>query len=100
MSQETITREKQVDKTPANLQKCICMSCPSYSAECKTKSLPGVMSAAKSDLSKQNHLEAMFCGFEKSSCFDTPKGCVCGNCSLHQEYDLHRGFYCMKTGGE
>ena len=51
-------------------------------------------------LDKKDHMEGMFCAFEKSNCIDTEKGCICGKCELYKENSLNKGYYCLATGGK
>ncbi len=88
-----------VAKTKENLKKCKCMSCPSYTLGCKIKNVPENMFKLMDDLDNLQHYEAMYCAFEKSHCIDEDKGCLCETCPIHDEYDLHREDYCLKTGG-
>lgn len=91
----------KVDKTKANLKKCNCMNCPSYSLGCKMKAMPkNMMEMMKSDISDVDHMEAMFCAFGKSTCIGEPKGCVCSDCQLHKEYNLDKMYYCLSEGGQ
>jgi hypothetical protein len=90
----------QVAKTKENLAKCMCMKCPSYTFACKMKSMPGNIMAMMSDLAEKKHMEGMYCAFEQSKCIDEEKGCVCGDCPIHKENDLDKGYYCMATGGK
>jgi len=91
----------KVDKSKANLAKCQCMKCPSYGFACKMKAMPkNMMEMMKSDISNVDHMEAMFCAFDKSNCIDEPKGCVCPDCQVHKDYNLDKMYYCLATGGQ
>ncbi len=84
-----------VEKSNKNASLCKCFSCPSYTTECKIKngtSLPN-------DVSKLNHLEAMFCAYEKSNCIHDIKSCKCVECDIYKKYDLNRSDFCVGTGG-
>lgn len=89
-----------VDKTKENLERCLCMTCPSYTLGCKVKNVPVNLFKQMEDLEKVDHFESMFCAFEKSHCIDEDRGCLCDGCPVHAEYDLNREEYCLKTGGE
>ena len=89
----------EVPKTKENLKKCICMTCPSYTFTCKMMGMPGNAILMMGNMDKI-HAEAMFCAYEKSNCIKEEKGCMCGNCELHKEYNLPNGYYCMATGGK
>lgn len=72
--------QKDLKKNKTNLEACICRSCPSYN-DCSTEKK-----------------ELLFCSPEvsRSSCNYRMDGCACGNCTLHLEYDLKSGYYCLK----
>ncbi len=90
-----------VEKSMENLKKCICMKCPSYSFACKMKSMPkNVMSMVKGDLENTEHLEGLFCAFEKSKCIDEEKGCICATCDVYKENELSNLYYCLETNGK
>ena len=91
----------QVAKTKENLGKCKCSTCPTYTLACKIKAIPqGIADLLKSDISKEEHIEAMFCAFGKSRCITEEKGCVCTACPVHAEYDLSNTYFCMENGGK
>lgn len=90
----------QVARTKENLKKCLCMRCPSYTAECKLRNLPYNLYHMVENLKDTNHFEGMFCAFEKSSCIIKDKGCLCQDCTIHSQYQLKNNDYCIKTGGE
>ncbi len=91
-----------VAKTKENLYKCQCMKkCPSYTFACKVKAIPqGIADILKKDISKEEHIEAIFCAFGKSKCIIEEKGCVCDSCAVHAENDLNKTYYCMMNGGK
>lgn len=91
---------KSVEKTKENLKKCACMKCPSYSFVCKIKSMPGNIMGMLGDLSKSEHMEGMFCAFEKSKCIHDEKGCICPTCELFKENKLDKGYFCTVTKGK
>lgn len=86
----------QIAKTKENLKKCQCMHCPSYTTGCKIKNMPENIVSLMEGLKDSPHFEGMFCAFEKSNCIQENKGCLCVGCSIHKEYDLHQGGYCLK----
>ena len=45
------------------------------------------------------HLELMFCAFEKSNCIHENRGCLCEKCPVHKKYALNNEDYCLNTGG-
>ncbi|EKE02057.1 MAG: hypothetical protein ACD_20C00431G0010 [uncultured bacterium] len=93
----------KVDKTLDNLKRCLCPKCPSYTFGCKVEAIPGTivdLAGAKGDISKLEHLEGMFCAYEKSNCINEQKGCLCGDCEVHKDYNLDKGYYCIQTGGK
>jgi hypothetical protein len=87
-----------VPKTKENLNRCICLNCPSYALGCQLKSVPEITQEVKdtldSDMYKVDHLEAMFCAFGKSKCIDEKKGCLCGGCPNMEEYKPGPGYFC------
>ena len=89
----------KVPKTAENLMKCRCMSCPSYTDECKEKAMPGIKELKEGKMD-QPHAEAMFCAYEKSDCISEEQGCVCPTCALFSEYNLQHNYFCIKTGGK
>lgn len=84
-----------VTRTKENLQKCQCMKCPTYTFMCKVKSMPSNIMAMMSDIGKKDHMEAMYCAFDKSKCIDEEKGCICMTCELFKEYNLDKAYYCL-----
>lgn len=54
-----------VDKTVENVRACMCLSCPSYTTTCKLKNGKDI----PYDVSHLEHLELMFCAFEKAIAF-------------------------------
>jgi hypothetical protein len=89
-----------VEKTNENLLKCKCKVCPTYEFTCKLMSIPGNLILLVSDKSEKVHAETMFCAFEKSSCIDTEKGCLCGGCEVHKKYGLEKMYFCLADGGK
>ncbi|MBI2861045.1 MAG: DUF2769 domain-containing protein [Chloroflexi bacterium] len=87
MSQVATTK---VAKTKENLKLCQCMKCPTYTFMCKMKNMPGLMVDMMSDIGKKEHMEAMYCAFDKSKCIDEEKGCICMTCALYKKYNLDR----------
>jgi len=85
----------RVEKTMENVNSCMCLSCPSYTTTCKIKN--GVETVF--DVSHLEHLEKMFCAFEKSNCIRENRGCLCEKCEVHKKYGLHNEDYCLNTGG-
>lgn len=85
----------QVAKTKKNLKKCLCMKCPTYTFMCKMLNMPGNIMAMMSDIGKKNHIEAMYCAFDKSKCITEEKGCICMTCALFKEYNLDKAYYCL-----
>lgn len=88
----------QVEKTMDNAQKCLCLSCPSYTKNCKIKNnLHSVSDVLKKE--NERHWEMMFCAFEKSNCIHENRGCMCQTCPIHKKYALNNEDYCLHTGG-
>ncbi|MGA7077043.1 MAG: DUF2769 domain-containing protein [Halobacteriota archaeon] len=70
----------KVPMTPENKEKCICMSCPTYT---------------------QNSLMGgVFCAMDKSEKTPEMKGCVCVNCGVFAEYKLTGGYFCINGAAE
>lgn len=63
------------DNTKIAIEKCICKECPSF-VECKEK--------------------IAFCFIGKSKCIKEMRGCVCGGCPVHKQFNLKTGYYCIK----
>lgn len=59
-----------VPDTKENMEKCICMDCPTYSS---------CMSDKK---------EGLFCAKGKSGCTVEKKECICESCPIDKEYNL------------
>lgn len=89
-----------VEKTIANIKKCICMKCPSYSFSCKVKSMPTNMLALVEGMDQVEHVEGMFCAYEKSNCIEVEKGCDCRDCQVFKENGLDKTYHCLVTGGQ
>ena len=88
-----------VARTKENLERCKCMDCPSYTLSCKIKNMPGNLYKMMEDLDDIEHLEGMYCAFEKSRCIHEDKGCMCSSCEIHNKYELNRKDYCLADGG-
>jgi len=88
-----------VAKTKENLMKCLCMSCPTYTEECKAKAKPELEELKEGNMDR-THAEAMFCAYEESNCLSEEKECLCPTCVLFTEYNLENSYFCMKTGGK
>lgn len=89
----------KIEKSKENVQKCLCLQCPSYSQSCQIKNTVGTSYKLMTEVDKIKHLELMFCAFEKSRCINESKGCLCKQCEIYQEYNLRHCGYCLKTGG-
>lgn len=93
----------KVDKTLKNAARCRCLYCPTYTFADKIKTFPDTfrrLLETKGDISKHEHLESMYCAYEKSNYIDEEKGCLCGECPVHKDYDLKNMYFCQKTGGK
>ena len=55
----------RVEKTKENLQRCLCMSCPSYTMGCKLKNMPENLVKMFEDFEQLDHFESMYCAFDK-----------------------------------
>lgn len=85
-----------VEKSQINLGLCICRQCPSYSFFCKVKELPINMANLVEDISKEHHVESLFCAVGKSQCIEHEKICICSECKVHKSYELTEGYYCVR----
>lgn len=74
----------RVEKTEANLNKCLCPGCPSYNDCAKEKA------------------EALYCAGEvgKSECPFQMNGCLCGGCPVHMENNLTAGYFCINGSAD
>ncbi len=89
-----------VSRTKENLDKCLCMTCPSYIFFCKMKSMPANVLLMMS-MEKKIYAEAMFCAYGSSSqCVGEEKGCVCSNCEVFKENKLGKGYFCTTKDGK
>ena len=90
-----------VEKTRENMFKCLCMKkCPSYSFSCKVKNMPSNTLLVMSDMEKKVHAETFFCAYDKSTCIEEEKGCVCPECEVYKKYNLDKMYYCTEDGGK
>ena len=89
---------QHVEKTMENLRLCKCFECPSYTKACKSKNSSNLYDNI-SEIKEVNHLEIMFCAFEKSDCIHENQGCLCLKCPVHKKYALNNEDYCLTTGG-
>ncbi|NLG10688.1 MAG: DUF2769 domain-containing protein [Coriobacteriaceae bacterium] len=88
-----------VEKTKANLLVCKCLVCPSYEFTCKVQSMPSNVLLLIGDMDERIHAEKLFCAYEKSSCIEQAKGCICGECKVQEKYGLTKYYYCLEDGG-
>lgn len=73
----------KVEKNETNMTNCSCTKgCPSYVA-CACAQEKG---------------ETLYCAGEigKSACEFPKKGCICGACKVHEEFNLESGYYCIQ----
>ena len=89
-----------VEKTKANLIACKCLVCPSYEFTCKVQSMPSNVLLLIGDMDNMIHAEKLFCAYEKSSCIEQKKGCICPECEVQKKYDLKKVYYCLEDGGK
>jgi hypothetical protein len=85
-----------VEKSMANLTKCVCHLCPTYTFTCKIKAVPGIVKGMVTDIHKAEHVDSMFCVFGKSKCIDEEKGCICNDCDVYKDNKLEGKFFCTK----
>jgi hypothetical protein len=69
-----------VPNTKENIARCVCPTCPTYTAD---------------DCPKEKQ-ENIFCAVGKSGCGLADRGCLCGNCPLWDEYKLTKGSFCIR----
>ena len=89
----------KVEKTQQNIERCLCLNCPSYSTICKLKNADQTGNRPTKSLEDRSHYEKMFCAFEKSNCIHLNKGCICDKCANFKKYNLEKCTYCIHTGG-
>lgn len=89
----------QVERTKENIEKCRCMSCPSYTEHCKLKNAPENFLKMLEDYQHAQHFEKMFCAYEKSECIYKNHGCICPTCEVFKTYNLNKEVFCTHTGG-
>lgn len=90
----------KVERTVANALRCMCVRCPSYTFKCILRGLPDNLAALAGGLDQAEHMEGMFCAFEKSSCVSEDRGCICHKCELYKANNLDKKSYCLGTGGK
>ena len=91
----------QVARTPENLKKCMCMSCPSYTLGCKLKAMPKNMKTKLTGtIGEVEHFEGLFCTFGKSKCIKKLTECICEKCPVYLENNLTNYGYCTVEGGK
>ncbi|TSA44944.1 DUF2769 domain-containing protein [bacterium] len=74
----------KVPSTKENENKCFCLRCPTY---------------LQADCPKEKQ-EILYCATGKTTCALAEKGCLCGACPVHEEYDLDGGYFCFKGAPE
>ena len=87
----------RVEKNMENLCSCLCLECPSYTKGCKNKHKIDDFSDVL--INDKEHLEIMFCAFDKCDCIKENNGCLCGQCRVHKKYNLNNEDYCIYSGG-
>ena len=91
---------EQVERTPENLKKCLCMKCPSYKLGCKLTAMPkNMVTIVKGNIGETEHFEGMFCAFSKSKCIKKVTQCICETCDVYKDNNLTNYGYCTVTGG-
>ena len=90
---------QKVEKTQQNIERCLCLTCPSYATTCKIKNIFKTANKPSENLKERTHYEKMFCAFEKSNCIHLDKGCICHQCANFKDYNLQKCTYCIHTGG-
>ena len=68
----------KVPNTSENKEKCICSGCPTYN-DCMTKKD-----------------QKLFCSAGKTECQLKKQGCICGECPISSEFQLHDWYFCEK----
>jgi len=90
----------KVPQTTKNFMKCKCLTCPSYTTQCKLKEIPRDFLKMAEGVGNADHMEGLFCSFGKSECIAQYKGCVCDTCAIHKEYNLTGGVFCLNGPAE
>ena len=91
--------EIRVKRSLENLDKCLCMQCPSYTGHCKIKNAPENFLKLMENFEHTDHYEKMFCAYERSNCIYQRYGCLCSICEVAKKYNLQKQSYCLHTGG-
>lgn len=66
-----------IDPTDENFKRCLCFRCPSYNDQCMSE-------------------EGLYCAMGTSSCEISQEGCLCPQCSVHQQYELKGEYFCFE----
>jgi hypothetical protein len=74
----------KVPDATENADKCFCPKCPTF---------------LQSECPKQKK-EILYCATGKTAYELSEKGCLCGACPVHEEYNLNGGYFCLKGATE
>ncbi|MFA5925859.1 MAG: DUF2769 domain-containing protein [Parcubacteria group bacterium] len=70
----------KVPDNQENANKCFCVRCPTFiQTECP-----------------KEKTEILYCAKGKTDCELSKKGCLCGACPVHEEYNLEGGYFCLR----
>lgn len=88
-----------VEKSLENIEKCLCMQCPSYTYHCKMKNAAENFLQLMENFQQNEHYEKLFCAYEPSNCLRQRYGCLCSVCEVSKKYHLRKQSYCLYVGG-
>jgi hypothetical protein len=74
----------KVPINPQNEEKCFCPKCPTF---------------LQSNCPKEKK-EILYCAQGKTTCELSKKGCLCGACPVHEEYNLTGAYFCFRGAAE
>jgi hypothetical protein len=95
-----------------NVAKCQCGNCPVQSQSACTKGkiqniakmMEEMRSADGAGMPDPQTMPGLYCSepVGRTSCDDLnfEQGCICGTCPVHQENNLHSGYYCKAGSAE
>lgn len=98
MVQEVRSR---VDFTSHNVSRCLCPECPVQGkSQCVASQKKEITKALKKNPLKREEIPAVYCSTGTATCseLDFTESCICGSCSVFDEYNLVQGqpvlYYC------
>lgn len=73
----TLSKREGKDLNAKLRDRCECLACPTYLQCAKDKK------------------ERLFCFWGNSDCITAGQSCICGSCTVWQEYGMKNMFYCI-----